>query len=401
MNGSNLLVLNPGSRVSEPPDFNRVRRAMLRQGEGDRVPLFELSVDRGLKAAILGRPLHSLQDEVDFWHVAGYDFVSARAGVRSVVRGYHPVVRDWRAMRGLARGAGGWVAEEAALIHDRRDFEAFPWPAPADLGGYPDYENLDGYLAALAGLLPAGMKLLVQLGYVFMGAWQLLGFENYCLKLADDPGLVGAVHDWLGASQLAVLEVLLQHDCVGAIWLPDDLAYNTGPMVAPRVYRAYVYPWYVRLVDRCHQAGIPVGLHSDGDLGRLLPDLVACGFDALHPFEPPMNDIVAVKRQWGQRIAVAGGIDLKETLCKGTPADVEAAVRARVASLAPGGGWLLGSSNSIPDFVPLENYRALLSASLEYGRYANIQYPVPDTRSLIPDTQYPVPDTRYPIPDTG
>jgi uroporphyrinogen decarboxylase len=342
---------------------------MLRQGEGDRVPLFEMSIHGRHKAAILGRPLHGQQDEVDFWRVAGYDFVSTRAGVRSVVRGYHPAVESWRAAHGQAQGAGGWVAEEAALIRDRRDFDAFPWPRPEDLGGYPDYEDLDGYLAELAALLPTGMKLLVQLGYVFMGAWQLLGFENYCLKLADDTGLVRDVHDWLGASQFAVLEMLLQHDCVGTIWLPDDLCYNSGPVVAPEVYRRYVYPWYVKIVDRCHQAGIPVGLHSDGDLTRLLPDLVACGFDTIHPFEPPMNDIVAVKRQWGDRIAVAGGIDLKDTLCNGTPAGVEAEVRHKVIALAPGGGWLLGSSNSIPDFVPLENYRALLAAGLKYGKH--------------------------------
>jgi uroporphyrinogen decarboxylase len=353
---------------SRSPDFDRVRRAMLGQGEGDRAPLFEMSVHRDLKEAVLGRPIESLQDEIDFWRVAGYDFVSTRAGVRSVVRGYHPAVTAWRQKHtGLNGSAGGWVSEAKALIHDRRDFEAFPWPEPGALGGYPDHEDLDEYLETIAVLLPAGMKLLVQLGYVFMGAWQLLGFENYCLKLADDPDLVREVHDWLGSSQLAVLEMLLQHDCVGTIWLPDDLCYNSGPMVSPRVYRQYVYPWYVRIVDRCHQADIPVGLHSDGDLARLLPDLVDCGFDAIHPFEPPMNDILAVKRQWGDRFAVAGGIDLKTILCDGTPADVEAEVRKMAAALAPGGGWLLGSSNSIPDFVPVENYKALLAAGLQLG----------------------------------
>jgi uroporphyrinogen decarboxylase len=262
------------------------------------------------------------------------------------------------------------VVEEQALIRDRQDLNEFPWPEPEQLGGYNDYENLDNYLGTLSRCLPPEMKLLVQLGYIFMGAWQLMGFENYCLHLADDPDLVREVTDWLGSSQLAVLEILLQYDCVGTIWLPDDLCYNSGPVVSPRVYARYVYPWYVKIVQRCHQAGLPVGLHSDGDLSRLLPDLVDCGFDAIHPFEPPMNDIVAVKRQWGDRTAVAGNIDLKTTLFRGTPADVEAEVREKVAVLAPGGGWLLGSSNSIPDFVPAENYRALLDSGLKHGRYS-------------------------------
>ena len=239
-------------------DFERVRRAMLRHGEGDRVPLFEMSVHKDIKAAILGRPVCSLQDEVDFWHTAGYDFVSTRAGVRSVVRGYHPVVKEWRRTRQRAsrdRNIEGWVVQADASIRDRRDLEEFPWPEPEDLGGYDDYETLDVYLDKLARCLPPNMKLLVQLGYIFMGAWQLMGFENYCLKLADEPDLVREVTDRLGASQLAVLETLLQYDYVGTIWLPDDLCYNSGPIVSPRVYRKYVYPWYVRITDRCHQAG--------------------------------------------------------------------------------------------------------------------------------------------------
>jgi uroporphyrinogen decarboxylase len=151
--------------------------------------------------------------------------------------------------------------------------------------------------------------------------------------------------------------------------MPDDLCYNAGPVVSPDVYRTYVYPWYRKVVDRCHSAGVPVGLHSDGDLNRLLPELVDCGFDAIHPFEPPMNDIVAIKETWGDRIAVAGNIDLKKTLCGGTPNAVEAEVREKAEALARGGGWLVGSSNSIPDFVPVENYQALVAASLKYCRY--------------------------------
>jgi uroporphyrinogen decarboxylase len=228
---------------------------------------------------------------------------------------------------------------------------------------------LDEYLGAMSRCLPPDMKLIVQLGYLFMGAWQIMGFENFCLQLADDPPFVQAVIDRLGACQLAVLENLLQYDCVGAIWMPDDLCYNSGPVVAPRHYRQYVYPWYVRLIERCHQAQRPIGLHSDGDLTRLLPELVECGFDALHPLEPPLNDIVEVKKHWGHRIAVCGNVDLKTTLAGGTPEAVEAEVRYKAEQLAPGGGWLVGSSNSIPDFVPIENYRALLEASLRYARY--------------------------------
>jgi uroporphyrinogen decarboxylase len=354
-------------------NFQRVRRALLRQGEGDRVPLFEISIHQDVKSKILGRPIREPQDEVDFWRTAGYDFCCVRSGVRSVVRGLHPVVREWLRAKYGENKSGSWVNEDSSILLTRQDFDEFPWPKPQDLGGYDDYALLDEYLGALSRCLPPDMKLIVQLGYLFMGAWQIMGFDNFCLQLADDPEFVQAVIYKLATSQHAVLETLLQYDCVGALWMPDDLCYNSGPVVAPKFYRKHIYPWYVKIIQRCHQANRPVGLHSDGDLTRLLPDLVECGFDAIHPFEPPLNDIVAVKKQWGQRIAVCGNIDLKATLVAGTPETVETEVRDKAAQLAPGGGWLIGSSNSIPDFVPIENYKALLAASLQYGQYVSSQ----------------------------
>ena len=353
-------------------NFERVRRALLRQGEGDRVPLFELSIHSSIKAKVLGRPIKSIIDEIDFWRETGYDFVPIRAGVRSVVRGLHPAVKEWRRMRmqdSPVSSNEAWVNEESGLIKTRQDFEEMPWPAPEDLGGYNDYVSMVDYLQEMNRVLPADMKLIPQLGYLFMGAWQLMGLENFALSLTDRPDFVKAVIDRLAKSQLAVLDILLQYDIVGAIWMPDDLCYNSGPMVSPKVYKQYVYSWYIQMIERCHRANIPVGLHSDGDLNRILPDLVELGFDCIHPFEPPRNDIVAVKKNWGHRLAVAGNIDLKTTLCNGTPAMVEEEVKNKAAALAPGGGWLLGSSNSIPDFVPLENYRALISSSLHYGNY--------------------------------
>ncbi|MDH7489324.1 MAG: uroporphyrinogen decarboxylase family protein [Anaerolineae bacterium] len=359
-------------RLATDTDFGRVRRAMLREGGNDRVPLFELSVHNSLKSQFLGRPVRTWADEVEFWQAAGYDFVPVRAGVRSVVRGVHPVVAEWireRRPDRLAQHGRGWADETVGIIATRSEFEQFPWPAPETLSGYDAHPTLEAQMSAISECLPPGMKVIPQLGYIFMGAWQIMGLENFSLQLADDPEFVKGVIDRLGRLQMAVLDILLQYGCVGAIWMPDDLCYNAGPLVSPKVYRRLVYPWYQAIIRRCHQANLPVGFHSDGDLTRVLADLVECGFDSIHPFEPPMNDIVAVKREWGHRISVAGNIDLKATLCAGTPADVEAEVRQKAAALAPGGGWLIGSSNSIPDFVPFENYLALLECSLKFGRY--------------------------------
>jgi uroporphyrinogen decarboxylase len=48
---------------------------------------------------------------------------------------------------------------------------------------------------------------------------------------------------------------------------------------------------------------------------------------------------------------------------------VRAEVRQRIRDLAPGGGYAVGSSNSVTRYVPLENFNAMREATLEYGRY--------------------------------
>jgi uroporphyrinogen decarboxylase len=101
---------------------------------------------------------------------------------------------------------------------------------------------------------------------------------------------------------------------------------------------------------------------------QVLPDLIACGLDALHPMEPKGMDIAAVKREFGDRLALLGNIDV-DLLTRGSPGEVPTQVRQRIQEVAPGGGFAIGSSNSIPDYVPLENYRALVEASLAFGRH--------------------------------
>jgi uroporphyrinogen decarboxylase len=101
---------------------------------------------------------------------------------------------------------------------------------------------------------------------------------------------------------------------------------------------------------------------------QALPDLIACRLDALHPIEPKAVAIAAVKREFGDRLALLGNIDV-DLLTRGSPGEVPTQVRQRIQEVAPGGGFAIGSSNSIPDYVPLENYRTLVEAALEFGRY--------------------------------
>jgi uroporphyrinogen decarboxylase len=196
-----------------------------------------------------------------------------------------------------------------------------------------------------------------------------MGFERYAFALADNPGLVERLHERIAAVQARVVERALEHRCVGLIWHADDMAYRTGLMVSPAILRRYIFPTYARMNEMCRQQGVLTVFHSDGKMDDLMEDIIAAGFDAFNPIEPVAMDIRALKQRVQGRLSLIGNVDLSYTLTMGTPAEVEEEVRGLIRDLAPGGGYALASANSIPEYVPWENFVAMHAAWARWGRY--------------------------------
>ena len=355
--------------ASHQPDFARFAAA-LRPGEPDRVPLGEFMIDPPVKAAFLGRRVgnallggddYDVAADVAFWAAAGYDYLHLAPWYLHLFPGGWNV----KAARYSVYDAGdverSWMEEHTGVIASRGDFERYPWPSPADV-------RYDHILRA-GELLPPGMGLTTGTWGIFETTRQLMGFEGFCYALADDPGLARAVLDRVGEFLLAVFERAASLPRVGALWLADDLAHRSGPFVAPRIYREWLFPWFRRYGEVASGRGLPLIYHCDGDIREFLPDLANAGICALQPIEPQAMDIVSLKREWGGAFALIGNIDLGYTLTRGTAAEVEAEVRERIRALAPGGGYLVGSSKSVAGYVPLANYRAMIAATLRWGAY--------------------------------
>ncbi len=86
------------------------------------------------------------------------------------------------------------------------------------------------------------------------------------------------------------------------------------------------------------------------------------------PIDPTCMDIEEVKEKVGDRLCIIGNIS-NEILATGTPEEVAELTKKRIKALAPGGGYCLGSGNSVPDWAKIENYRAMIETGLKYGRY--------------------------------
>ena len=345
------------------PDYNRLLTT-IRLEEPDRVPLAELSIDRPVKDKFMGKPVRDVRGEVEFWWKAGYDYLYLRPaydypGVPGAVAAGTPMA--WEASAVEDGDAQSVSIMTPGSIAELADLEPFPWPDPATI----DYSNL----VEAAACLPEGMGIVSGVGGVFTRTWMLLGFDRFCYSLVDNPELVARTFARIGAIQCAVLRKVVKMDKVFAIWYGDDLAYTEGLIVSPEVYRQHVFPWMEELAGIAHGAGMPFILHSDGRLWEVIPDLIALGVNALHPIEPKAMDINEVKARYGHRLALFGNLDLGSTLVRGTPDEVRAEVRQRIKELAPGGGYAVGSSNSVTRYVPLENFNAMREATFEYGIY--------------------------------
>ena len=114
--------------------------------------------------------------------------------------------------------------------------------------------------------------------------------------------------------------------------------------------------------ELCRAQGLPFIYHSDGCLYEVVEDLVACGFHALHPVEPQAMDGRQLKRMVEGRMCLLGGVDV-DRLARGTPDEVQTLARRHIREMGYDGAYALGSANSVPDYVPVENFRALIEVA--------------------------------------
>ena len=112
--------------------------------------------------------------------------------------------------------------------------------------------------------------------------------------------------------------------------------------------------------------------HSDGKLTPLLPALLNAGFDGIHPIQPQCMDIEEIKKDYGKKACIMGNIDCSFLLVYDSPEDVRKSVKETIAKAAPGGGYIISSSNSIHPGCKPENYIAMVEAAKKYGRYPEL-----------------------------
>lgn len=348
--------------VQVQPDWEALVRCIKREGTPERVHHIELFLDWEMQEAICERfdLLADLDPDDDYFlpkrqiriqRFLGYDTV--RCGVEGLNVPLKRAVIDDTA--GLKRDSGrSFMEESRGPITNWAEFEAYPWPDPKAA----ETRTLEWYEKNL----PDDMCVTGSGGFAHFCEYLtwMMGYESLCYALYDQRDLVTAISERLIDMFRIVIARMLEFDRVKLIWGSDDMGFRSGTLISPRDMREFVLPGHKLMAEMSHAAGRPYLLHSCGNLAAIEEDLIEeVGIDAQHSFEDTIVGVIDFKRQYGDRIAALGGIDV-DFLCRASEIQVRQRVRETLEACMPGGGYCLGTGNSVTNYIPVESYLAML-----------------------------------------
>jgi uroporphyrinogen decarboxylase len=193
-------------------------------------------------------------------------------------------------------------------------------------------------------------------------AWALRGLEQMLLDMALDPDAANHLLDIPYHYHLAAARKLVELG-VDMIWTGDDIGSQNEMMISPRMWRKYLKPRMSNFISELKQINpeIKIAYHSDGNIKRIIPELIEIGVDVLNPIQPASMDPAQIKSEFGDRLCFWGAIDEQHTLPFGSAADVAAEVRLRMETIGRGGGLILAPTHHVQLDTPLENFWAMVN----------------------------------------
>ncbi len=332
-------------------------KAALELREPDRIPVMEWAIAENVMAAMVP----GCRSEVDFAEAMDLDGVNMRRWPKPEDADPETgsYVNEWGVVMQRTAEAyspvGPPITSEAA-------FEAYVPPDPADEENFrPLREAVKRY---------KGEKFIsFHTRAEFMAASEVRGLSDMLMDFVDNPEFAHRVLKMVNDVSCERVRLGIEAGA-DAVVIADDWAFNTGPFMSPEHFREFVLPYFKKMVQTCKDGGAYAIKHCDGNMWPMLDMAVDAGIDAINPIEPVAGmDIGEVKEKYGKRVCLMGNIDCGNLLGRGSVDEVVRTVKETIAKAAPGGGYVLMSSNSIHSTVRPENLRAMWETTREFGRY--------------------------------
>jgi uroporphyrinogen decarboxylase len=350
------------------PDVEELIAVIRRTALPKRVHHIELFLDEEIKQQVCKRfglnannvgQLPNLGLEIKLHSFLGYDAFRIPLAVKRVFSMGLLSADDTTGIAEQSRGIRQWSDEHSGPIQSWEDFEKYQWPKVKDINFGP--------LEWLAKNLPPNMGCYDLTGHILEVATMLFGYESFCFKLYDETELVDAVFERVGKFYIEYTRALCDFPCVKLIWGSDDLGFRSSTLISAKLLREKVLCWHKKCAEVAHEKGRPYLLHSCGQLEEIMDDLIDdVGIDGKHSYEDAILPVTEAKKRYGKRIAILGGIDM-DFLCRADEQSIRRRVRETLEICMSGGGYCLGTGNTVANYIPLENYLAMLDEGRKFA----------------------------------
>lgn len=334
------------------PDFNNLK-LILEKKAAPRPVLFDFIIgDEKAKMLIQDEykddtELNRIISNIKAFDSAGYDFAPI------LVRGL-----EFKRNESTEKNMQTKSLNSGAIITDRESYNNYVWPEITNCD-FSIIKKAGAYLHPKAKFVPFSFDGILE------NTIGVVGYENLCLLLYDDPSVVDDVFNQVGRRMYQYYEGLIDYDEVGAIICNDDWGFNSQTMLPPKLMRKLVFPWYQKIVALAHAHGKYAILHSCGYFESVIDDIVdVMKFDGRHSYEDKIMPVEKAYDLLHPRLAVLGGMDI-DFLARKSEDEIYDRCKKILLKTRNTGGYAIGSGNSIPDYISNENALALFKAALE------------------------------------
>lgn len=241
------------------------------------------------------------------------------------------------------------------------ELESFPYPT---IAGFSEA----GMKAKVEAAHARGISSQTWVGHMYENAWQVRGYEPFLMDMLDRPEWCEHILDRMAVRNEAVACAAARAG-VDVLMTGDDVANQRDMMFSIEQWRHFMKPRWARVfaAARSIKPDIQIWYHSDGNIERIIPELIEIGVTILNPIQPECMDPANIHRGYGERITLDGVIGTQTVMPFGAPEDVRKTVKDAIELLGADGGLILAPTHVLEPEVPLANIRAFVAAAQDFG----------------------------------
>ncbi len=264
----------------------------------------------------------------------------------------------------------GSVAHFTKMAHPMERFEKIE-----EFMAYPYPDNMDEYKW---DIIPQKVKAIQESDLIavasmewtiFEIAWYLRGMDNFMMDMVLNPDLANAHLDRITAIRCESAKRYAAAGC-DVLRLGDDVSTQLSMMINPELWREFIKPRLARVISTAKGVNpeLLIFYHGDGNLIKIIPDLIEIGIDILNPIQPECMDPVEIKNKYGNRLSLWGTLGTQTTMPFGSPEEVVKVCERMIREAGKGGGLLLAPTHMLEPEVPWENIEAFINTVKRYNQ---------------------------------